>query len=76
MEEFNSIDLGELLGLITLAGSGIVGWVKLKTNIAKMEEKVENITDELKEEKQNNRDGFSKVESKLDRIMDYLMSNK
>lgn len=76
MEGMNSIDLGELIGLITLAGSGVVGWVKLKTNIAKMEEKVENLNEELKEEKQSNKEGFFKVESKLDRIMDYLMNNK
>jgi hypothetical protein len=72
MENLNSIDLGELIAIGSIAAGGVTAWINARINIARLQTELDFIKNEVKEEKENNAKSFEKIESKLDILLEKI----
>jgi len=65
---------------ISVFGASVIviigAWIQSKIAVAKLQTEVENIKQEIKEEKFANFKAFEKIDRKLDEIMDKIISHK
>jgi len=65
---------------ISVFGASVIvifgAWINSKIAVAKLQTEVENIKQEIKEEKFANSKAFEKIDKKLDEIMNKLIEHK
>ena len=72
MENLNSIDLGELIAIGSIAAGGVTAWINARINIARLQTELDFIKNEVKEEKEATARSFEKIEQKLDIMLEKI----
>lgn len=76
MESLNSIDLGEMIAIGSIAAGGVTAWINARINIARLQTELDYIRNEVKDEKEATARSFEKVFDKLDIMLEKISDLK
>ena len=74
--EFTSADITELVAIGSLLIALIGGWVKIQTNLTRIDTDLGNLKEEFKEERKDNRVFFTEIKDAINEIKTYLLNHK
>ena len=72
MQPLDSVDLGELIAIGSIAAGGVTAWINARINIARLQTELDFIQKEIKDEKVANKESFEKIENKLDVMLEKI----